>query len=117
MIRSDLKRLYQINNPTKENLDEYRDIDNQLHNNFEHKSYSIGDKIKLHYNPCSAPCNCYYNKKEHTFVTLKPNKIYTIKDIHYFGGGCPSVLLELEEIKSTHSYTKSLPANWFKPIK
>lgn len=43
------------------------------------------------------------------------NTEYTIKEIHNFGGGCPAILLEIEELPNTHSFNDAVGANWFMP--
>ena len=110
-----LKEIIKITNPTNSNKKDFNQIDNFLKETFKKFDYKIGGKIIIYNNKCCVLCDCYYGK--HSKFTIDTNKIYTIKNIHYFGGGCPSRLLELEELSNTHSYETSLPANWFKPIK
>ena len=89
--------------------------------NFIESKYEIGKKVTLNFNPCSQYCKCFWTKAKADF--LNQNEEYTIEDITYFGGGCPSVLLHLKEIKQTRKspntkwWENGLPANWFKLIK
>jgi len=110
-----LSQLKKITNPSDKNKEDFTQIDKFLRETFKKLEYKIGDKIIINDNRCSSMCQCYYG--EHSKFTIDTSKIYTIKNIHYFGGGCPSELLEIEELPNTHSSHSSLPANWFEPIK
>lgn len=80
-------------------------------------NYKKGDKIIVNHNPCNSYCRCsYYSHKD--FANKKgicENTEYTIKEIHNFGGGCPAILLEIEELPNTHSFNDAVGANWFMP--
>ena len=102
-------------NPSKEDIAEYHKKSQELTDNFERREYEIGNKIKISDNPCSGDCGCYYQPNKHK-IKLDINKKYTIKKIHYFGGGCPAVLLSILELPETHLYNTALPANWFKVV-
>jgi hypothetical protein len=102
-------------NPSDEDIKEYHKKSQELTDNFERRNYVINGKIKISDNPCSGNCGCYYQPDKHK-IKLDINKEYTIKKIHYFGGGCPAVLLSILELPETHDYLTSLPANWFKQI-
>lgn len=107
---------------TKE-IEEYRAIDKILKDTFVRTIYNPGDKVELVDNRCNAACGCFYDPqriekyKIYEGLILDHSKTYTIKKLNYFGGGCPSVLLELEELPTTHTHETSLPANWFRVIK
>ena len=112
-----LQELFAIKNPTEKQTNEYYKIDAILRRDFERRNYNIGDKIQISPNPCGAHCGCYVKDdviKEHH---IDKDKIYTIKHVHYFGGGCPSTLIEIEELPSTHSYENAITANGFKVLK
>lgn len=95
---------------------EYHETSRVLKDSFNKRTYHKGDKIVLSSNPCSMHCGCVYNNVKNNNIKLLPDVKYTIKKVNIFGGGCPSVILELEEFESTHSYNTSLPANWFEVI-
>lgn len=102
-------------NPTEQDIINFHKLDENYRNNFKRRDYKIGDKIKISDNPCSMMCGCYWkNNKRDNFIN--PNTTYTIKNIHYFGGGCPPRLLEIEELPQTHSYDTAITANIFKVI-
>jgi hypothetical protein len=103
-------------NPTKQDTEDFHKLDENYRNSWKKRIYKVGDKIKISDNPCSMMCGCYYkNNKFDNFIDI--NTIYTVKEIHYFGGGCPPVLLEIEELPQTHSYEKSVTANIFEVLK
>lgn len=77
--------------------------------------YRDGDNIEITNNNCGEHCRCLPNDEKLLKRNVKRNTEYTIKKVHYFGGGCPSVLLEIEELPETHSFDKALPAIWFIP--
>jgi hypothetical protein len=102
-------------NPTSQEVEEFKKLDKNYSDSWKKRNYNIGDKIMISDNPCSLSCNCYWhNDKNDNFVN--PNETYTIKRVHYFGGGCPPRLLEIEELPQTHSYTTAVTANIFKVI-
>lgn len=102
-------------NPSEEDIKEYHKRSKELTENFERRSYEVNDKIIISDNACSGHCGCYY-QPDNSKIKLDVNKEYTIKEIHYFGGGCPSILLSILELPETHSYNTALPANWFKSL-
>jgi hypothetical protein len=102
-------------NPTEQDCKDYNKLDENYRNNFKRIDYKIGDKIIINDNPCGMSCKCYWKNDEHDNF-INPNEIYTIKHVHYFGGGCPSILLEIEELPQTHSYETAINANIFKVI-
>ena len=87
--------------------------------NFIKYEYKIGDSVKLNFNACSQNCMCFWDKEIADF--LNEEKIYTIEDITYFGGGCPPLFLHLKNVPQTSKKEKNwweagVPANWFKPV-
>jgi hypothetical protein len=102
-------------NPTNQDVEDYYKLSQNYTNFFEKRNYNIGDKIIISDNPCSMACGCYWKNNEHDNF-INPNEIYTIKHIHYFGGGCPPTLLEIKELPQTHSYDTAINANIFKVI-
>lgn len=85
-------------------------------------NYSIGDTVVINENPCGNHCGCTFKRtversnKDLSF--LEEGKEYIIEDISYFGGGCPSILLHLKDVKETANVGlfAGVSANWFKPI-
>lgn len=101
--------------PTEQDIQDYNKLSKNYKDNFERREYKVGDKIQISDNPCSMSCGCYYkNNKHDEFIDI--NKIYTIKNIHHFGGGCPPLTLEIEELTQTHSNRTAITANIFKVI-
>lgn len=103
-------------NPSEEDIAEYHRRSQELTDNFERRVFKEGDKIIISDNPCSASCGCYY-QPEYNKIKLDINKVYTIEEIHYFGGGCPPVSLSILELPETKTFMNALPANWFKVVK
>lgn len=102
-------------NLTDQDKEDFHKISENYTNAFIRREYKVGDKIKISDNPCSLHCGCYYkNNKFDSFIDVE--KVYTIKKIHYFGGGCPAKTLEIEELPQTHSNNKSVTANIFAVI-
>ena len=78
-------------------------------------NWHVGDSVRIKRNQCGHSCGCYWTKDKYPGINTK--KTYTIKQIYYFGGGCPSTLLSLEELPETHGgIDNALPANWFQPF-
>ena len=102
-------------NPTDQDIEDYHKLSENYTNSFEKRDYNIGNKIIISDNPCSMACGCYWKNNERDSF-INPNETYTIKHIHYFGGGCPPTLLEIEELSQTHSYNTAITANIFKVI-
>lgn len=102
-------------NPTDQDIEDFYKISENYTNNFVRREYKIGDKIKVSDNPCSLHCGCYY-KNDKFDNCVNPEQTYTIKEIHYFGGGCPARTLEIEELPQTHSSETAITANIFAVI-
>ena len=77
-----------------------------------------GDKVVVNdWKGCNIFCGCGKHGKRPHFI--KSGVIYTIKKVHHFGGGCPPVLLSIEELPQTQHkdwWKGALPAQWFDKI-